>query len=365
MTTSSIPTLIIVRGKEQNYLDKGVIPAVAEHILEHLCKKQSSSRPESVSIVLLLVRQPASVYDSLCKRLSIPPYNVLDAYSEWYSFQCREKEPQLISDPRKKVHLGDCDTGSKLSTVVADYMKDLFKEEKVTNRIVLIDSLDLLFPGEDIFNEILNLSDLLSSFHTTANKEQSKLAIVGILGQAQHHPAIVKYPKSLDAICDTSVCVSQVPTCDGKPSPPGSGDERDLIRLDIWRRKPSGRVHFEYVTGVMHWDEYKLSGTETKLNAADDAAAKQSEERDLARTLAEHGLSFRLSLNSKEREVRANAGLPYLHKDEKLADSAHALHPTYLQVTEESNSSHGLTKEYSSDECSDESDEEELFSEDV
>ncbi|KAI0566612.1 Elongator complex protein [Gracilaria domingensis] len=361
--SSSLSSITIIRNDGQSYLDKVIVPAVAEYVLNELCIKRSSAGPRSASIVLLSIRQPASVYNSLRKRLRIPSSNIIDAYSEWYSFGEQKEEQQFSLGRTNRVSIGDWDSSSRTSELLAEYILDIFEEEKESSRILLIDSLALLFPGQEIFDELLNLSDRLLSKPNSGNDEQTKLTIVGILDQIQNHRAVVQFPESLNAICDTNVSVSQVENRKGKSATAHGSQPRNFVRLDIWRRKPSGRVHFETVTALVAWDEKCLSQLETKLNAADNSSTKQADAQDLAQTLSEHGLSFRVSLTSKEREVRAAAGLPYLHKDEKLADSALQLHPANLQVAEECSSTQW--PERSSDDSADESEEEELFSEDV
>lgn len=69
------------------------------------------------------------------------------------------------------------------------------------------------------------------------------------------------------------------------------------------------------------------------------------------------GLSFRVGVTTQEREVRAAVGLSYLHRDEQLADSALVLHPRVLQI-----GTHSVDED--TDDSAD-SEEEELFSEDV
>ncbi|PXF48104.1 hypothetical protein BWQ96_02056 [Gracilariopsis chorda] len=365
--SSNSATLALIRNREDDFLDKGVLPAAVEYVLQEICLKRVAPDFRADHIAVISIDQPTLVYHPMSERLSIPLNSLIDGFSEWYSY--RENTVSVpYSLDSSKVHIGDFDKTSRIVDNLAKLVASIFEKVDVStsnpsepsHRILILDSLGSLFSESDIFGEILSLVHLLSA---TKNNVDVKLTVIGIIRQSQTHSTLGKYPSSFDSIFDIDVTVSQIATREGNSDPLGPHPSRNFVRLDCRRRKPSGRVQFERTTSLMAWDKNQLIDTKPASEVSENKS-KSNSEQDLSLRLAEHGLSFRLSLSSKEREVRAAAGLPYLHRDEKLADSALKLHPANLRLDQPQSRRHP-DSERLSDDSSDESDEEELFSEDV
>lgn len=360
-------TLALIRNKANEFLDKGVLPAAVEYVLQAICLKREAPKSQVNDIAVITVDQPTLVYLPMSERLSIPSKNLIDGYSEWYSY-CEDQVSVSHSLDSSKVHIGDFDKTSSTAESLTKLVTSIFEKANVSasdsskpsHRILILDSLGSLFSNSDILCEMLNLAHFLSAKKNTADV---KLTVIGIMRQSQNHNALGNYPSSFDSIFDIDVAVSQLATREGNSIASNLHLTRNFVRLDCRRRKPSGRVQFESTTSLMEWEQIQLIDTQL-TSAVSEKNSKNNNEQDLSERLAEHGLSFRLSLSSKEREVRAAAGLPYLHRNEKLADSALQLHPANLQLDQTQPRVHADSG-HLSDDSSDLSDEEDLFSEDV
>lgn len=209
------------------------------------------------------------------------------------------------------------------------------------HRVIVIDSLDVLLEYWPGMETVLDFVDGLAT-----EGEMHTVSVVAV-----YRGADISLGEGLRRLAGTHTVVKQ------------TGKERELVEMHVCRRKKSGRVSIERLIGKMNWKE----GLMTSVNKVVDKKIDKGEEKKRQEDMMDQlGLSFRVALSSKEREIRAKAGLPYLHKDEKLADSGLILHPKELQIggTQEERDGNSEYEDQSEDEWVDE-DGEELFSEDV
>lgn len=164
--------------------------------------------------------------------------------------------------------------------------------------------------------------------------------------------------KTMERLSDT---VIRMENSEWHPTSSRLGNKDQIIKFEVQNRKFSGRVQFETIHGCFNRESTKIQSVQVTNNGNDSKPTipDPSDESKLVSKLDQHGLSFRLSLSSKEREVRAKVGLSYQHQDQNVADKALELHPANLQI-----SGNNMLKDDSAY-SSEDSDEEELFSEDV
>lgn len=358
---------VLIEIEEGSEIDKAVIPSAIEFILCDIIDRTTGPVSDRPNTVLVSVDRSPRDFDGLVRRCSIPPSNAIDGFSEWYSFRrdtdvsSKTKEPKM-----RQVQIGTHNPCSKEKGSLAREILEALDASVRRNskhRIVVLDSLSSVFgfwPGVHTF------LDLRDSLYESASKGGSdcSLTLLGVIRRTRGDTALLA---SLRRAVDTSVILSQGQRIKNASRLHAAGildNVRDLVTLKICRRKMSGRVQLDEVITRIKRENYTLTQVEVRSGSFNDApvlSSKEEEERRQEKTLSELGLSFRVSLSTKEKEVRAAAGLPYLHQDEDLADSGLQLHPQVLQIGA-SNAREG-TDPGSADDDTDS--DEELFSEDV
>lgn len=363
MRSLSRNVVLVDLGKNGD-IDNAVVPAVLEQVLLDVHLKRSKNQNRADNVIVLSIDRPASSFHSLCQRNYIPQQNVIDGYSQWYPVGNQEesKKRQLPSQSRCMIHIG-CTEGVNQGheSIVACVGNVLEHSQKNEAQVVVIDSLSTLISFSKGIRPFLDLVEAISDEISDDGSENADQLI--FIATMQNMAKDESLSKALHRIADTYVSVSQSQSTAGQGIDSSVSELWDCVTIDFRKRKQSGRTHFERLLGFMNWEELRLRDVESKKEegkrAPQTAEIRQNEE-DLNMKLAEHGLSFRLSLSSKEREIRAAAGLPYMHQDEKLADSALQLHPDHLQLGKSSANQDACSSSEAED-----SSEEELFSEDV
>lgn len=350
-------------------VDKDVIPAVLEFVLSDIIDRKTGHESEKPNLVLLSVDRAPRDFDGLVRRCSIPPSNVIDGFSEWCSLK-RKSDAHSGTKERKQrsvqigIHpLSSEQKGSVAGEILAALEASIQRSSR--HIIVVIDSLTSIFRLWPGIHSFLDLRDILYEAARRKGSDCSVTVLSTIRSDDRHAPFLTP----LRRVVDTFAVLSQGRRMKGENKSlvvDITDNSRDIVTMKIYKRKMSGRVQLDEVNGRMRWDNQTLTQVEIKNSGHTDFAvlsSKEEEERRQEQTLAKLGLSFRVSLSTKEKEVRAAAGLPYLHRDEDLADSALQLHPEALQVGLGSQRDHG---DGDIDAAGDGSDsEEELFSEDV
>lgn len=364
----SAPSFVLVEAIGDLPLDKAIIPAVLEYVIADISKRNSRSLGGKSKVAIVAVDRPTSEYHHLSRRLSIPSHHIIDGFSQWYPEpKGTDQDAQVTnSSTIRKVHVGSfrsTDEGAReLCDVISSTLGPKGDAARVGS-IVVLDSLSSVLYISPGLNSVLSLYQSVLNLHGANTVPSSNtVSFISTIMSYREDPAVVA---SLHKFADTVISVTQY------ASAPASGGlikpNRDRISLRIRRRKPSGRAHFENLTARMLWDNSSLSDVQ-KTSDASLKHLKVDErpdaEDELAEKLNQFGLSFRVGLTSKEKEVRAAAGLPYLHQNEELADSALVLHPESLRVKRAGSGEGEDLYDGALDEYGD-SDEEDIFSEDV
>lgn len=363
----SSPQTVIIEIPSSAYLDNKVVPATLDYILQDISStltRHQSSKPNIV--VLALDRHPAQ-FDNLCKRSAIPAASVVDGFSQWFPLHHSGVDDAKPSERGQPVHVAAVNpasnsAGSVAFEVGAALDSSIYRRSE--HRVVVVDSLSTILRYRPGVNTFLDLRDALASSRF-GSREQHSLTIVAVFRAHDQSQALLS---SLKKICETHVLLLQgEPSHNIKQSSTTSAaqDERDVVTLQICRRKLSGRVQLDRIDARVSWQDVSLADVIQKSAADVEVAIArrvQDERHRQEQMMEQLGLSFRVSLSSSEREVRAAAGLPYLHRDENLANRALQLHLKSLQVGNENDDDDGFNNEdweYESDA------DEELFSEDV
>lgn len=335
-------------------VDKFVTIAALEYIVANNCLRQSKHRQSKAHVVILTTDNPPKSFQTFCQRCSLPSDCVIDGYSQWYPIES-ETESRADNTVHIANNMPDNSVVLHIANACVNKLKEVVRSPEC-DCIVVLDSLSSILrysPGVKSFllfrNELSNAVKLLKL-------GISSITIILTLRAEESGEALTA---SIRSLAETHVRLFQSD---------GLGFRSDVC-MDVRRRKPSGRVVFENITA--RWDARARrlvdpvvkSGTRSIVSEpqppCDDAKLTDLE-------LAERGLTFRISLSSKEREMRAAAGLPYLHQNESLADTALELHPKSLQIgtdTSDVNNPEDGGVQESDEDGSDE--DEELFSEDV
>lgn len=343
-----VANVIIIEIRDNEPVDRGVIPAVLEHVLKDILPNQSHSSP---GISVLTTDHSPRDFKEFCQRMAVPFTQVIDGFSEWYPLDRVEDSSHSTN---QLVHISDMSKREAISAL----SQSLVSKCKVVMgapgapAVIIIDSLSSIFRFSTGVETLFNLREsIFQSLFDDQLYRDSSLSIVLTLHSGDLDALTCN---AIQHLADTHIELLQNENKSGS---------RPVV-LKTRKRKLSGRVQFEETRARLDWGKSQLVEVAT-TRQVEGSLGKQGKppqtEKELADTLAEHGLSFRISLDSKEREMRAAAGLPYLHRDEDLADSALELHPAHLQIGDKSKPN---DEDARTDEDSD-SEEEDMFSEDV
>lgn len=338
---------ILVQVDASTQVDNHVITTCLDYIIEQNLLRSSRQRNVTPNLGVLATDQAPEAYSNICKNCSAPADSILNGYSQWYSI------PDFQIDAQGDLfHISELELSHESIENVA---KTLISRSNITvteagpydkETVVIIDSLSSV--SRFIDKPVVWVSVLLQKLCNQGGDISTILTVR--CDEMDEYKSTIE---GLKRVVDTHVRVWQVE---------GDSVQNDKIVMRVTRRRASGRVVIEEITGRYDIASGRLVDVETKtINSAREA--KVQEEVNLEEHLSERGLTFRVSLSSKEREMRANAGLPYVHQDESIADQALELHPKHLQVDEDGEEDEFYEEE---DEDVDEAvDGEELFSEDV
>lgn len=395
---------ILIEVARPGDADRALTVACVEYIVANNCLRQSRHRANAPTVAILTTDHPERCFQAFCQRASFPRACVIDGYSQWYPVE--PLSSALDENSATKIHIAhhdhhqddhgghknnnnynddndidnDNDNNDDVSVVVVSRLVEAIVKKfeyrlgvsSLGEYIVVLDSLSSVLrcaPGVRTFLQLRErlCSALMTRTSTTATADIS-LTLIATL----HRTALAEMTcHALRTLAETHVRLFQAGGSDAAV--------RSTVYMDVRRRKSSGRVVFENVTARFDTHALRIVGADVKagLRAAPShrsrTVAEATKPDDLE--LAERGLTFRISLSSKEREMRAAAGLPYLHQDETLADSALELHPRILQIgpgssyrgIRDGNEDHSDEEDDEDDHGlkDDDDDDEELFSEDV
>lgn len=366
---SSIVNFVVIETARSCDLDVGVTSNLWEYIIKNNCLRSSKYQTVAPSIAVLTTDVPPRALHQICKRLSLPQRSLIDGYSQWYPLNLSESKTQSFP----VVHIATSESSDKdQSTVQSDSLDAIadviaaalnhVPDSGASERIVVLDSLTSILTYHPGLSSFLRLRDALNQ---QVNRPfQTPLTLLCTVRTNETGQAL---SASLIELADTHVRARQQPA--------KNSQLRDSVYMDVRRRKPSGRVVFEKVEAVIDHTSGHCQLVDVRLSTQNDSAVTKSvpnaNASDSALELAQRGLTFRIGLSSKEREVRAAAGLPYLHQDEALADSVLELHPKHLQLSQATSIELENAKDDNNDDDSIDDDdiefddEGELFSEDV
>ena len=361
-TKPTLPGFVLVEANEDIPLDNAVVPAVLEFIIGDVIKRHARALGLEPPVIIVSMDRPVSEYSFLLNRLSIPKEHLLDGFSQWYAGTSEVKvDTECCSE--KKVHVGSYFSGQHGAQELTSTLQSVLSSNTIISEIppiVVLDSISsILYTNPEMASALSIYHSMRKLFCPNTMKGNAGTLIFTLFSSREDKCVV----KSLRKMADTVVSVSQQ---HDEISSLVTVSTRGKVILNARKRKPSGRVHFETHEGRLSWSKRLLydikSSPEVGFSLRSGVEPGETED-DLADKLNKFGLSFRVGLSSKEKEVRAAAGLPYLHNNEKLADSALTLHPRNLQVDRENDDMTENPREDLED-CSD-SDSDELFSEDV
>lgn len=347
---------ILVEVKADSKIDKPVIPAVLECIIQDVTNTRTRHEDENPNVAFVCIDRHPRTFEKLQRRCAIPSSRFIDGFSQCYPLRANKTGQAAHSGVgRSLVHIGVCKPCSKESGSLCEEIRKTLNcstGRASVEEIVVIDSLTSVLQLHPGFVTFLDIRDTLVE-EAARRDDQHVVTMICVFRSTEKEVALAG---SLQRVADTHVVITQeLDTKEGNRS----SNQRDIVALKVCRRKASGRVQVDELTGMLDGDESRLLDICLRDNSKDgeSAANKKVDEDELQQDLlGELGLSFRVSLSTTEREVRAAAGLPYLHQDEKLADTSLQLHPAELQLDGGSDSD-GEEELYDS--------EGELFSEDV
>lgn len=363
----SSPHTILIEIPPSSHLDNQIIPAVLDYILQDVSSTLNRHQSSKLNTVVLALDRHPTQFNNLCKRSAIPAASVIDGYSQWFPLHQSNVDSLEPSKRGQRVHIAAVDPTTNNPGSIAlevGVALDSSIHRRSAHRVVIVDSLSTVLRYWPGFNTFLGLRDALTDSHL-GSRTQHSLTIVAVFKAHDHSHTLLS---SLKRMSETHVLLLQgEPSHDIKHASIASTaqDVRDIVTLQICRRKPSGRVQLDRIDARLNYQDARFADV-TQKNASDAEVANarkvQDERRQQEQMMEQLGLSFRVSLSSSEREVRAAAGLPYLHRDENLADRALQLHLKSLQVSGENDDDGDVNSEdlkYAS------SSDDELFSEDV
>lgn len=360
------PELVVIETADgiDGKVDKLTIPAALEFVIREVARARNRHQSEHPNVVLVALDRPPRDYEKAFKRLAVPLANVIDGFSQWYPVQGHTSESTARLLPKRNfVHIGACDPCSNKEGSLSGAVRSIVDSSLHRNSreyIIVIDSLTSVLRHHPELRTILSLRDDLAKSLVGRNGEHY-VTLVSVLARRSNNTALLC---SVRRIANTHILLSQGEVLAKHSSSGqnlGPGGSRDYVNMKVCKRKASGRVQIDYLRGRMDWTEKflrEVENTEEFSSGGDQQRAQKEFSQHQQAMLDNLGLSFRLSLSTAEKEVRAAAGLPYLHQDEDLADSALKLHPRALQLG-------GHPDDGSVDAEDEYSDEEELFSEDV
>ncbi|CDF33521.1 unnamed protein product [Chondrus crispus] len=358
---------VLIEIQEGCEVDKGVVPSVIEFVLRDITSRGAGEEGGKCNIALTCIDRSPRDFQKIARKSSISAECVIDGFSEWYGTRESNGGESVSRGPGfRKVHIGTADPCSAQQGSMTEEILGVWNasvNRTSTQRIAIIDSLSSLFrfwPGIDSF------LDLRDKLYAAANEGHIGCSVIfiGVIRQTTRDTSLLI---SLRRSFETLVTVKQGEMFVGHTTVRAvstNSTSRDLVTLKVCKRKLSGRVQLEEVVARIDPATGFLQQVEVKndnLKNVPASSREEEEEQRQEKALSQLGLSFRVSLSTKEKEVRAAAGLPYLHQDEGLADSGLQLHPDSLQVGRG-----GAYLDASpASEDSDTDSDEEMFSEDV
>lgn len=362
---SALVNFVLIETARTADLDLGITAVLWEYIINNNCLRTSKHQPTSPSIAVCSTDLSPKTLLQTCKRLSIPQRNLIDGYSQWY--------PLNLSDsttPFRTVHIASVEsTDGTESTEQFDALADIINavsnalnhtpESDVNERVVVFDSLTSILRYHPFLSTFIRLRDALN--RSVKRPIETPLTFLCTIRRDETGQALTN---SLARYADTYILAYQ-------PNM-GHSQLRNSVCMNLRRRKPSGRVVFQKIDATLDRTHGYCQLADVRVVTENDPVSvkngSDAKTSDPSLELAQRGLTFRIGLSSKEREMRAAAGLPYLHQDEALADSALELHPKHLQVSQASFNELNPANDDGDDDGDDDieiDDEGELFSEDV
>lgn len=365
---SKLVNFVVVETARACDLDVGVTAVLWEYIVINNCLRTSKYQQGSPRIAVLTTDVPPRTLHQSCRQLSLSQRSLIDAYSQWYPLNISKSKPPSFpivhiasskSDDNGQ-NTDQSDTFAAIVDAIASVLNRV-PESDASERIVVLDSLTSILRFHSDLSSFLKLRDTLN--HSVNRPACTPLTILCTIRTEETDRALAT---SLVQLADTHVRTYQ--------SSSENSHVRNFVCMDVRRRKPSGRVVFEKLEADIDHTHGHCQLSDVRVSTQSDSVIAKSTSNtktsDSALELAQRGLTFRIGLSSKEREMRAAAGLPYLHQDEALADSALELHPKHLQLSqptsvEVEDSNDGDDDDSADDDDVEFDDEGELFSEDV
>lgn len=359
---------VVIETARACEVDVGVVAVLWEYIVTNNCLRTSKYQQGSPCVAVLATDVPPRTLHQSCRQLSLPQRNLIDGYSQWYPLNLSESKPPSFPivhiASSKSDDYGQSTDQSDTLAAIADAIASVLnrvRDSDASERIVVLDSLTSILRFHPDLSSFLKLRDTLN--HSVNRPARTPLTILCTIRTEETDQALAA---SLVQLADTHARVCQ--------SSSENSHVRNLVWTDVRRRKPSGRVVFEKIEASIDHSRGYCQLSDVRVSALSDSviakSASNTKTLDSALELAQRGLTFRIGLSSKEREMRAAAGLPYLHQDEALADSALEFHPKHLQLSQPTSVELESANDGDDDDSADDDDVEfddegELFSEDV
>lgn len=346
--------VILIASSRNSNFDNGIIPATFELFTSRQQERYCDDNHQPETFIITTDR-PVTAYNPTCRRLSIPRQNVVDGYSNWYRIEDIEKGSPKGRKSLNTIHIGDelnCTYGGSLDEGVRKLLESPL-QSRSQNKYIIFDSLTAIERTASASRFMHSLQNILEEHRT--QKPGSRITFITMIRTIGSDNMSMR---TMERLSDT---VIRMENSEWHPTSSRLGNKDQIIKFEVQSRKFSGRVQFETIHGCFSRENTKIQTVQVTNNGYDSkpTVPDPSDESELVSKLDQHGLSFRLSLSSKEREVRAKVGLSYQHQDHNVADKALELHPANLQISE-----NNMLKDDSAY-SSEDSDEEELFSEDV
>ena len=354
MVSTMDNTVILIATNRNNNFDNGVIPATLELFTSRLQERYRDDNHQPETFIITTDR-PVTAYNSTCRRLSIPRQNIVDGYSSWYRIEDTEKGSPKSKKSFTTVHIGDelnCAHANSLDERVRKIL-DSPLQSRSQNKYIIFDSLTAVERTTSASRFMQSLQNILEE-----HRKQRPGSRITFITTFRTIASDNQSMKTMERLSDTVVRMEHA---GWQPTSSRLGTKDQIIKFEVQSHKFSGRVQFETIHGCFNRESTNLQTIQVTNNGYDSKPtfSNPSDESELVSKLDQHGLSFRLSLSSKEREVRAKVGLSYQHQDHNVADKALELHPAHLQIS--GNNTLRDDSAYSSED----SEEEEMFSEDV
>lgn len=354
---------MLIDVQSESNVCRDTVPAVIDFVIRDVIPKRLSGGNSRPDVCLLNVDRPVHHFENLFQRGSVASSNVLDCYANWYQEWAPTESFDADGHTKSPWSLASTSDPGESAKVLVQAVKEKFSNRsnsQTQGKVIILDSLSSALTFSRSLDFLLHILDGFSVFSTVDGHATLPCTLVATIQRNILEPTLFD---GIRRLASTFVLVHRI-SKQQNAAPPVHRINQEFYRIEVGKRKSSGRMQFGEHFFEMDLNNVQLSPVSSDLRVilSKRPYVKGDNKNDDDLELAQHGLSFRVTLTSKEREVRAAASLPYLHKNEELADSALAIHPENLRVRKNGAPE---TEESSSDSSLVGSDGEDMFSEDV